>query len=205
MDTLYVLPCVSQCPHNSQSLQNYKAADVLVKLVVQHYIGKDYIIITPYNAQRELIKRKLTKALKEKGLKASLADDCVKSVDTVQGQEADVCYVCLTLYPAYMLTLLQYIFFSPVRTFNPGFLSNKRRMNVALSRAKKQCIFIGHVDFFATGSGKKTLLGDFIRHFQKTVSVTPAKSILNGHKPSFMTNSASIATSGRRVLAQRNR
>lgn len=82
-------------------------------------------IITPYRRQRKFI----IEALKETPLKNS-----VYTIDSIQGTEFDVVVVSL------------------VRAFNPrkgnmkvGFLDDMRRLNVALSRAKKRLIIIGNL------------------------------------------------------------
>lgn len=81
-------------------------------------------IITPYRKQRQLL-------LDE--LKNTFLEGKVYTIDSIQGSEFDV--VVLSL----------------VRSFNPnkskrkvGFLDDLRRLNVALSRAKKKLIIIGN-------------------------------------------------------------
>lgn len=82
-------------------------------------------IIAPYNAQV----REIRKALKERH---SPLADCVYTIDNVQGQEYDIVVV------------------SFVRAFEArpgkkvGFLDDLRRLNVALSRAKKKLIMVGN-------------------------------------------------------------
>ena len=82
-------------------------------------------IIAPYKEQVQQIKKAL-------GRIHSVLKDSVYTVDNVQGQEYDV------------------VVLSFVRAFNEnrkvGFLDDLRRLNVALSRAKKKLIMIGHLD-----------------------------------------------------------
>ena len=82
-------------------------------------------IIAPYKEQVQQIKKAL-------GRIHSVLKDSVYTVDNVQGQEYDV------------------VVLSFVRAFSEnrkvGFLDDLRRLNVALSRAKKKLIMIGHLD-----------------------------------------------------------
>ena len=74
--------------------------------------GKEFRIITPYDAQRNAIENALNAA--------GLAwENTVFNVDSFQGNEAD------------------HIIVSIVRTTDPGFMKNQRRTNVMLSRCKK--------------------------------------------------------------------
>lgn len=83
-------------------------------------------IIAPYKEQVQQIKKAL-------GRNHSVLKDSVYTIDNVQGQEYDV------------------VVLSFVRAFSEkdgkvGFLDDLRRLNVALSRAKKKLIMIGHLD-----------------------------------------------------------
>uniref|UniRef100_A0A1B6KSE0 AAA+ ATPase domain-containing protein n=2 Tax=Graphocephala atropunctata TaxID=36148 RepID=A0A1B6KSE0_9HEMI len=73
-------------------------------------------IITPYNRQKDLIKKKL-------GSKQNVE---VGSVDSYQGRERDI------------------IIFSCVRTEGVGFMSGVERLNVALTRARQSLIIVGN-------------------------------------------------------------
>ena len=84
-------------------------------------------VITPYNAQANVIR----KALREEPVKNSKCFCEVSTVDGFQGREKEV------------------IVISMVRSNlhgEVGFLRNERRMNVAITRARKLCILIGDVD-----------------------------------------------------------
>lgn len=83
-------------------------------------------IIAPYNAQV----RELRKALKDRH--SSLAD-CVYTIDNVQGQEYDI--VIVSFVRAFALRAGKKV----------GFLDDLRRLNVALSRAKKKLIMVGNI------------------------------------------------------------
>ena len=115
------------------SLSNKGEADLLFKhleLLLQQYLlsGEtakiDVGIISPYKEQIELLKEQLTDFDHSAYPINELA---VKTIDGFQGEECDVIYISL------------------VRS-NPtseiGFLSDIRRMNVALTRAKKKLVVI---------------------------------------------------------------
>ncbi len=115
------------------SLSNKGEADLIFKhleLLLQQYqhAGEttklDIGIISPYKEQRELLKESLQNFDYSQYLVNELD---VKTIDGFQGEERDVIYISL------------------VRS-NPnseiGFLSDIRRMNVALTRAKKKLVVI---------------------------------------------------------------
>jgi hypothetical protein len=76
-------------------------------------------VITFYQAQVVLVQR----CLEERGLGRSVQ---VATVDSSQGCEADI------------------VLISFVRTKNAGFLTDDRRLNVALTRARYQLVCVGH-------------------------------------------------------------
>ena len=115
------------------SLSNKGEADLVFKhleLLLQQYQNAgettklDIGIISPYKEQRELLKESLQNFDYTQYLVNELD---VKTIDGFQGEERDVIYISL------------------VRS-NPnseiGFLSDIRRMNVALTRAKKKLVVI---------------------------------------------------------------
>lgn len=82
-------------------------------------------IISPYKEQREWLKENLSLPEKELPKLASLS---VKTIDGFQGEERDIIYISL------------------VRSNEKqeiGFLNDLRRMNVAITRAKKKLVVIG--------------------------------------------------------------
>uniref|UniRef100_A0A0N5CAM1 AAA domain-containing protein n=1 Tax=Strongyloides papillosus TaxID=174720 RepID=A0A0N5CAM1_STREA len=93
-------------------------------------------IITPYSAQ----KIKIEEHLKGHNIKVS-------TVDGFQGQQKEVIIFC---------------YVRDNKSKNVGFLSEKKRMNVALTRAKRQFVFIGNTDMLSTDDAfeelKNTLL-----------------------------------------------
>ena len=83
-------------------------------------------IITPYRRQRSLF-------LKE--VEGTPLNNSVYTIDSIQGSEFDI--VILSLVRA---------FNTKKRNKTVGFLDDMRRLNVALSRAKKKLIIIGNLD-----------------------------------------------------------
>jgi len=100
-------------------------------------------IITFYQAQVNL----LMKELKRKGL--GLEKVVVSTVDSSQGCEADIVLVSFVRS--------QTGDGKNVATNGAGFLTDDRRMNVALTRAKHQLICVGNVSRFHTFRGANTL------------------------------------------------
>lgn len=105
------------------SWQNPQEAEEVLKIVrmlTQHggHAQSQINVLTFYNSQRFLIANRLKDA--------KLADvDCL-SVDSMQGREIDI------------------VVLSCVRTGGLGFLSNWRRINVALSRARESIYVVGN-------------------------------------------------------------
>lgn len=119
----------------TRSSYNEEEAELLKKHLSQYIeqlesLGKfdevDRIgIVSPYKAQTALI----TEKMQASGLESEVLEKIdINTVDSFQGQERDVIYISL------------------VRSNEKGeigFLSDKRRMNVAMSRAKKKLVVLG--------------------------------------------------------------
>ncbi|MBU2912890.1 MULTISPECIES: AAA domain-containing protein [Reichenbachiella] len=119
----------------TRSSFNEEEADIVMKHLIEYLGSLDSMerqedlesvgIISPYKAQTALLSEKL--------LASGLAPDTAKkvqvnTVDSFQGQERDVIYISL------------------VRSNDKGeigFLKDTRRMNVALTRARKKLVVIG--------------------------------------------------------------
>jgi len=113
-------------PEGSTSYENYEEAKLAVEIAQElHRIGlesKDIGIITPYAAQVKLIKQLLL----ERNFKVE-----VNSVDGFQGREKEA------------------IIISFVRSNEEGevgFLKDLRRLNVAITRARRKLICIGNAE-----------------------------------------------------------
>jgi superfamily I DNA and/or RNA helicase len=96
-------------------------------------------VITFYQSQVTLIKR----LLREKGLGDKIV---VATVDSSQGCEADIVLISFVRSQR-----------EDVNRHNAGFLSDDRRMNVALTRAKFQLICIGNIRGFSKMVGVETM------------------------------------------------
>jgi superfamily I DNA and/or RNA helicase len=94
-------------------------------------------VVTPYNGQVQLVKKLLAVDNEFREITEALSSSVeVNSVDGYQGREQDI------------------IIFSTVRSNrkgNVGFLSDWRRLNVALTRAKSALLVIGDLDTLAEG------------------------------------------------------
>jgi len=112
-----------------------------VHLVKHYYKKKKFCVITPYDAQRNLLQR----ALKSE----SLPSDNVYNVDSFQGNEAE------------------YILLSIVRTQKPGFLTSQNRVNVMLTRCKRGLIIVSNRSFIHLPSVQDTLLGKMCTYWER--------------------------------------
>lgn len=119
----------------TRSSYNTEEADLIIKhlsdyineLTVLEKIDevKSIGIISPYKAQTGLIIEKLTELNWDEAITHKIA---INTVDSFQGQERDVIYI------------------SMVRSNDDGtigFLGDTRRMNVALTRARKKLVVVG--------------------------------------------------------------
>lgn len=116
------------------SHSNPKEGDVLFKhlqqLLLDYSVNTDLPaldigIISPYKEQREWLKENISTVELDKSKLHSLS---IKTIDGFQGEERDVIYISL------------------VRSNDAheiGFLNDLRRMNVAITRAKKKLVVIG--------------------------------------------------------------
>lgn len=120
---------------DSTSIQNPLEADI-ISIIVNIFLksgfsSEDMGIISPYDDQRNLI--------------SSLTKVEVKTVDGYQGREKDIMII------------------STVRS-NPkreiGFLSDMRRLNVALTRARRKIIMIGDIDTLKSNETYHRLIKD---------------------------------------------
>jgi ATP-dependent RNA/DNA helicase IGHMBP2 len=94
----------------------------------KHYPPGDFptiAVISPYKQQVEVLKEQL---LHVPALQTHLGKISVNTIDSFQGQERDVVYISMTRS----------------NTENQiGFLSDVRRMNVAMTRARKKLVVVG--------------------------------------------------------------
>lgn len=99
-------------------------------------------IISPYRQQIELLKEHL---LQTPVLQPYLEKISVNTIDSFQGQERDIVYISMTRSNA---------------DSRIGFLSEIRRMNVAMTRAKKKLVVIGD----SATLSQSTFYGNFIKY-----------------------------------------
>jgi ATP-dependent RNA/DNA helicase IGHMBP2 len=100
----------------------------LVMALEEHYAGPDFpsiAVISPYRSQVHLLEELVSAA---PGLKARRMAIAVNTIDSFQGQERDIVYIGMTRSNA---------------DSRIGFLSEIRRMNVAMTRARKKLVVIG--------------------------------------------------------------
>ncbi len=134
----------------SLSIANPEEAQLLIKhlkLLLQHYSESNKTnkkitigIISPYKEQVQYL---TTQINADEELKQYQSQIAIKTVDGFQGQERDVIYISL------------------VRSNDQkeiGFLNDIRRMNVAITRAKKKLVLIGNSATLANHSFYKDFL-----------------------------------------------
>lgn len=140
---------------HSTSITNPEEAAFLLKLLMQqaevltqYYTPESFpsiAVISPYKQQVELLKELLQHAPRLQVYREKIS---VNTIDGFQGQERDVVYISLVRSNAEGVI---------------GFLSDTRRMNVAMTRARKKLVVIGDS---ATLSGLP-FYADFITYAQE--------------------------------------
>eukprot|EP00933_Yihiella_yeosuensis_P057594 TRINITY_DN57505_c0_g1_i1.p1 TRINITY_DN57505_c0_g1~~TRINITY_DN57505_c0_g1_i1.p1 ORF type:complete len:342 (-),score=44.96 TRINITY_DN57505_c0_g1_i1:99-1010(-) len=139
----HAVPC-----SNSASWRNWEEANLCVKLlsqVLQLYKAEHVGILTPYRAQQEAILDALGQA------SVDMPRSMVQTVDSAQGKEFEV------------------VIFSSVRAekidernvakrTGLGFLSDERRLNVALTRARNVLFVLGHSPTLLQGRAFSALI-----------------------------------------------
>lgn len=121
----------SELSHNFGGKSNPIEAEVIVDIVGNVVAAGDIradkmAIITPYSKQVQLLRTELSNARHSSGCKIS--DVQVGTVDSFQGQEAD-----LVIFSAVRSNLMKEL----------GFLRDPRRLNVAITRARRGLIVVG--------------------------------------------------------------
>jgi len=106
----------------------FKHLSLLVSQLKNHYKPEHFptiAIISPYKEQINLLQAQLTES---PDLQDYLSKISVNTIDSFQGQERDIVYISMTRSNT---------------EGNIGFLSDIRRMNVAMTRARKKLVIIG--------------------------------------------------------------
>jgi serine/threonine protein kinase len=129
-------------------------------------------VITPYNEQVEKIKRSVSKARKKRLLHLNdfdLGEEYVHTIDSFQGDEADIVVVSLVR--------------NNERGYRKGLgiLADARRMNVLFSRAKWKIIIIGSLQFLKNRFPPKVEIAqtDELRFIKDLTKLTYNKLVTN--------------------------
>ncbi len=124
---------------------NEKEINIIKEILDTMYLNKNYSkketvgiqVLSPYRKQVQKINISLKDYQLNSGLKIENGVDFARTVDSFQGDEADVI----------VISLVRHNSFTPY-TRALGFLMDMRRMNVLLSRAKYKMIIIGCFKIF---------------------------------------------------------
>lgn len=106
----------------------FKHLSLLVEQLKKHYKPETFptiAVISPYKQQINLLQSQLAQSA---DLQVYLSKISVNTIDSFQGQERDIVYISMTRSNT---------------EGNIGFLSDIRRMNVAMTRARKKLVIIG--------------------------------------------------------------
>jgi ATP-dependent RNA/DNA helicase IGHMBP2 len=138
----------TSCTNPEEAVFLLKHLTQLVQQLSVHYPLEDFpsiAVISPYKQQVYLLKELLLNAPELEQYAKCIA---VNTIDSFQGQERDIVYISLT------------------RSNNEGtigFLSDTRRMNVAMTRAKKKLVVIGD----SATLSRSAFYSDFIGYAEK--------------------------------------
>ena len=127
----------SSKPGQIVNIKEIEFVSALVKELLRKFDSSSIGIITPYQAQL----RELTKAISKFSEKID-----INSVDGFQGKEKDIIIISCVR--------------SKSKTGTIGFLSNYKRINVALTRAKKALYIVGDVDSLVRNQTWSKLIED---------------------------------------------
>ncbi len=150
-----------QQPRHSMSKENLREAsaitDFLTTLATRVHRPISVAVITPYSAQKERVRKLLRNLGWKDGQLGSLRIE-VDTVDAFQGSEADV--VC----------------YSTVRTEGSlNFILDRKRLNVACSRAKLHLLFFGDSHYLQNWRGKKK---EGVNLFSKIMQYASTKPVV---------------------------
>lgn len=140
----------------SKQITNIAEAHAAVSLVMR-IREKDpsckIAVITPYKGQKRLISNTFVKA----GIHYQIDNIYVDTIDSFQGSEADVVVFCTT------------------RAVNPTlFFRDTKRLNVALSRAKRELIILGRMGYFYKFRRSESCLPALADYIKKNGTVIKA-------------------------------
>ncbi|WTW97919.1 AAA domain-containing protein [Streptomycetaceae bacterium NBC_01309] len=143
--------------------RNEAEADLLAELaVLYHRSGGDWAVIVPYRAQVDLVTRKIAARIHN----IDAARHGVGTVDAFQGGERDV---------------ILYGFTRSNNRGDVGFLRELRRINVALSRVRRQLVMVGDAATLASArdQGFRALAGALRDHLAHSGESRRYEEVLN--------------------------
>ena len=157
--------CGSFCNPAEAHVVNELLHDVLTKYPqVREKIVVTTIstVLSPYKAQLDEIDHQRSNSA-VRGHRALTNDVPLKTIDSVQGQESDI------------------VIISTVRSNCRGdirFMSDDRRLNVDLTRAKCSLAVLGSRSTISKNEGEtRTLLGKFMAHYERKSRLLPVSSL----------------------------
>ena len=124
--------------------------DLVEFLISKGVNPKDIGVIAPYRAQVALIRRKIESFISKMNMKIS-TKEMVDTIDRFQGDERDVII--------FSMCLSEYI--------KSDLVKDKRKINVALSRAKKKLIVVGNWDLADKYTAFKSLF-EYVKENKKS-------------------------------------
>jgi hypothetical protein len=141
---------------------NPTEAALITRLIVRAVrAGMEWAVIAPYQAQVALIRQLLNAELRA----ATLIEDNVGTVDSFQGGERDlIVYGCTRSNSAGEV----------------GFLTELRRFNVAITRAKEQLVVVGDMRTLtnATDHGVRELMSAMVTYVRADGDLRPSRTVL---------------------------
>lgn len=140
----------------------YCIAELIIPKLIENGLStRDFAIVAPYKSQVSLIKRHLQSANLEFAGQLE-----VSTLDSFQGMEFDVLVFSFTRS-------------IPINKTNKkvGFLDDARRLNVALSRAKKKLILVGNVETLTNPAFHFDGLFNYTGLFNKLISLSKDEKI----------------------------
>lgn len=125
----------------------YHTLNSLKDQILESGTIKDIGIITPYKAQSDLLKNKL-KSIKDEYKREDISID-IGTVDSFQGSDRDmIIYDCVRSSKAKNTQQTQ----KKRQGSEIGFIADKKRLNVSLSRSKKLLLIVGDKEYLRTAS-----------------------------------------------------
>jgi superfamily I DNA and/or RNA helicase len=133
----------------------------LIGDLVQWYTRheREWAVVAPYRAQVQLLTARLRELLDDDAIR-----DRIGTVDTVQGREYDVVIYSLTRSNS---------------AGQVGFLSELRRVNVAITRAREQLVLVGDFSTLtaARDAGFRHLAGQLFAYARKKGDIVASRDL----------------------------